>query len=183
MKKLVLTILTFAMLISLTACSEPENPYNAPEGKLVATNDSISYYFFYPSDGVWTVDRNDGMISILSDYDQVNGTCTSSISGTDFRYDPQEITNVKEYWEQNLESYKGTFSDMSVTKEEEIKIGGLDGYYVEYTAKVTDREYKFGQAMVFNFSRVYILTYTTEVEAYDARLAVFKDAIETFRFK
>ena len=62
-------------------------------------------------------------------------------------------------------------------------MGGIDGYYVEYTAKVTDKEYKFGQAMVFNINRVYILTYTTETEAFETRLSVFTEAINTFSFK
>ena len=185
MKRLLLLILAAVMLVSMVACSNSidENPYNAPEGKLTATNDVISYYFFYPSDGVWTIDRNDGMISILSDYDQVNGVSTSSISGTDFQYDPQAITTEKEYWEKHLESLKNAFADLTVTKEEEIKMGGIDGYYVEYTAKVTDKDYKFGQAMVFNMNRIYILTYTTETSAFETRLPVFTDAINTFSFK
>lgn len=185
MKRIILFVLAAVMLFSMASCgnSVAENLYNAPEGKLTATNDAIDYYFFYPADGVWMPDRNDGMISILSDYDQVSGTCTSSISGTDFQYDPKTITTEKEYWEKNLDGYKNTFKDLTVTKEEEIKMGGIDGYYVEYTAKVTDKEYKFGQAMVFNINRVYILTYTTEVEAFATRLPVFTDAINTFSFK
>ena len=68
MKRLLLLILAAVMLVSMVACSNSidENPYNAPEGKLTATNDVISYYFFYPSDDVWTIDRNDGMISITT---------------------------------------------------------------------------------------------------------------------
>lgn len=183
MKRIVFLVLVAVMLFSMVACGETENPYNAPEGKLTATNDAVVYYFFYPSDGVWTPDRNDGMVSVLSDYDQVAGTCSSSISVTDFQYDPKTITNEKEYWEKNLDSYKNTFKDLTVTKEEEIKISDIDGYYVEYTAKVTDKEYKFGQAMVFNMNRVYIITYTAETEAFAKRLPVFTDVINTFSFK
>lgn len=185
MKRFILFVLVAIMLLSVTSCADStdENPYNAPEGKLTATNDAVVYYFFYPSDGVWTPDRNDGMVSILSDYDQVEGTCTSSISVTDFQYDPKEITNEKEYWEKNLEGYQSTFKDLTVTKEEEMKLGGIDGYYVEYTAKVTDKEYKFGQAMVFNANRVYIVTYTTETEAFATRFSVYTDVLSSFSFK
>lgn len=183
MKRIITIALVLAAVLSFCSCAQQENPYNAPQGKLVATNEAVAYYFFYPADGVWMPDKNDGMVSVLSDYDQVGGTCTSSVSVTDFQFDRQVVTSAKQYWETNLATLKATFPDLVVTKMEDKKIAELDGYYVEYTAKVTDKDYKFAQAIVLNMNRAYIITYTTQAETFETRLPIYLEMVDTFRFK
>lgn len=167
------------LTLSFVSCSDSDDTYSCPDGKLVATSDAADYYFFYPSD--WRADRADGMISVLAGYDPTTGKCLASASVTDFR--ASDIADGEEYWTAHLSEYQATFADMEIVEEKTIAIAGTEFPYKTYTASVGGVKYKYSQIFIYNSPRIYIITYTASEDDYDTYIADFDELAASFRGK
>lgn len=181
MKKTLSALLILALCLTFAACNNGENAYGCPDGKLVATNDTVDYYFFYPE--TWRLDRSDGMIGVLAGYDPSLGTCKASISVNDFKIRETDITDGEKYWTAHLQEYKDTFPGMTVVEETEVTIAQEKYPEKTYTASIGEVTYKYTQVFIVNSGRVYILTYSSTESDYETYIADFDELVTTFRGK
>ncbi len=167
------------LTLSFVSCSDADDTYSCPDGKLVATSDAADYYFFYPSD--WRADRADGMISVVAGYDPSNGKSEASVSVTDFK--ASGLKDGEEYWTKHLSEYQATFADMEIIEEKTITIANVEFPFKTYTASVGGVKYKYSQVFIYNSPRIYIITYTASEDDYDTYIADFDELATTFRGK
>ena len=156
-KKLSLIILTvFILLPMLFGCQTNIDETAGPENTFLAQIEFANYYFYYPND--WTLDSNNTFISIISG-DSLIAPANRSISVMANDLIDANMT-LSEFWENSKTLASGTFNDYTEISNEEIKVGDDDALSVVYTAKMTDKVYKFKQSFVIRGGSDYMITYT-----------------------
>lgn len=159
------------------------------ESGVTTNNDYVNYTFEYPKS--WTIERNDGMISLKSSEEDKNERVTLSCTSYD-TYDPQ--MTVLKYWdgdgtEQNpgyynqlKETLGGSFTEIL---RKELKLGntGSPALKVTYSAKLADKEYRFSHIVSVMEGTVYCFTYTALPEAFETWESALTHAATTFKLK
>ena len=178
-KKTVCFILALLTIFLTASCSSGNNDTSAPENGKLAGNQFTDYTFYYPDD--WVLDHDTSFISVIGGGTGLTPEDKSvSVMVSDLT---QPTLTPKEFWEQSKGYLSATFSDLTEISIEDIKVSGVDSCFVVYTAKITDKVYKFGQTFAIKGGAVYIITYTATEEDYDEALNSYKMVLETFKFK
>ncbi|MBE6650574.1 MAG: hypothetical protein E7613_04595 [Ruminococcaceae bacterium] len=178
MKKFLVLLSAFLLVITMTACGEKDS--SIPEGMKLPENDIVDYYFYYPE--TWSLSRNDGMISAY-----VSEKDSSSVSITAFNSN-QEVTSLDEYLAMDGTTYteklKSTFLDVEILSDgEETKLHDALARQFVFTANVGGETYKFRQIITFRFDYIYIMTYTSTLEGFDKHTDEVNKIVKEFKFK
>ena len=184
--RLLTLLLTITMLCSLcfSSCggNETETGVAIPNDMSAVVSEAKDYDFVYPSD--WLVETTVGMTSVYAeDNAQSNVTvCANEITG--------EITSIEGYWEMFSEQFSATFADFAMIDAEpaDVVIGSAyeedgnttEGLKYRYTATVGDVKYQWMQVLFVRGATLYILTYTSTVDAYEENLDDVNDIIAYF---
>ncbi len=159
LKSLVILILASTVL-SLVSCGGDKS---APMGMITASGESADYYFFVPED--WTVD-----LSTKASGAYFSESDPSSVSVTSWELENTDTT-LDEWWAINLADIELVFENVTVTSEKNTTLDGLYAKEYVYTASLGENNYKIAQTAVIKNSVVYVFTYTSTVESYDAHTA------------
>ena len=161
---------------------------------ILAENDTVDFYFYYPENCV--IHRNDAMIMIYTideDILQTNKKDASSgddlflktkpnLSATVFALPNGKYETINDYWNDfALPSFEGLFQEME--SEEDLTVDGVDAKKYTYTLSISGMKYKFSQIIFFNKRQVYTLTYTATEAKYSSYINVLNTVAETFKFK
>ena len=165
MKKIIFALIAACMIFSLCACGSGEKPdVTVPDGMVYVKNDVINVALCHPVE--WTVDRNDGMLSLLKDTSSSSMVSTyASLSVTKYGTDAQ---NYKDYWKTYEERLADELKEYKAVKTEEIKVDGSTYHFVQVVA-------------VGGYS-AYIITLTASEKDYESVSADFDKIISNFYF-
>lgn len=179
MKKIIFALIAACMIFSLCACGSGETPdVNVPEGMTYVKNDILAVSMCYPLE--WSVDRNDGMLSLLKDTSSSSMVSTyASLSVTKYGTDAQ---NYKDYWKTYEERLTEELNEYQAVKSEEIKVDGNTAGKYHYTAKVDGSTYHFVQVVAVGGYSAYIITLTASETDYESVSADFDKIISNFYF-
>lgn len=92
-----------------------------------------------------------------------------------------EIKSAKDYWEAFQKQYEQPLEIIST--DENAKLGKYDAFGVEYKTSMNDGNYKIKQVFLASDKIIYIFTYTSTDEFYDAHLDEVAKMVEMFEFK
>lgn len=177
MKRLFLVVLLI-LAFTLVSCSKEES--TMPDGMTYSENGAVDYYFYYPEE--WTLDRNDGMVSAyVSEKDHSNVSVTAFTA-------PQGVNSVDGYISMGETNYfdhlKENFTDITLLSDgEETTLGEVPARQYVFTATVAGDEYKFRQVVAYRYGYIYILTYTSTLDAFDLHTDDVNSIIKEFEFK
>ncbi len=179
MKKTIFALIAACMIFSLCACGSGETPdVNVPEGMTYVKNEILAVSMCYPLE--WSVDRNDGMLSLLKDTSSSSMVSTyASLSVTKYGTDAQ---NYKDYWKTYEERLADELNEYKAVKNEEIKVDGNTAGKYHYTAKVDGSTYHFVQVVAVGGYSAYIITLTASEADYESVSADFDKIISNFYF-
>ncbi len=181
---LVLTLLLSTLCVG---CSQntTDTGIAIPADMQAITSEGADYDLVVPAE--WLVDTTVGMTSAyVEDMARSSVTVTANeISG--------EITTASEYWAMFTEEFNETFSDFTMLDEEpsDVTVGGLyedesrhtPGLKYRYTATVGDTKYQWMQVLFLRGVTMYIITYTSTVDAYEDNIDDVNEIIGYFNFR
>lgn len=176
----VMMICVILSAIMFSSCSK-QDP-NAPDGFKTASNETVDYYLYVPSD--WLIDTVEGSqltSARVSEYGSTN------ISMTAFTDSDLEFESVEDYWEYYKSALVGVFDlaanelgDKVTTFEllngptetdaadgDTAIMGGAAARKYVYTATLGGVELKYMQVIAMREHTFYIFTYTAYPSSYD----------------
>lgn len=178
MKKIIFALIAACMILSLCACSSEGSDVSAPAGMMGVKNDVLKVTVCYPME--WTIDRNDGMLSLLKDTSQASMVSTyASVSVTKYS---TNAANHGEYWKTYSDRLDEELKDYKSIEEKEIEIGGNTAGRYHYTATVDGSTYHFDQIIAVGGYTAYIITFTASADDYETVLPDFDKIISNFSF-
>lgn len=178
MKRMIFALIAACMILSLCACSSGGNEVSAPAGMMGVKNDVLKVTACYPVG--WTVDRNDGMLSLLKDTSEASMISTyASVSVT--KYSTNAVSHG-EYWETYSERLGEELKDYKSVEEQEIKVDGNTAGQYHYTATVDGDTYHFVQVIAVGGYTAYIITFTASETDYETVVTEFEQIISNFSF-
>ena len=171
MKRFLTLALALAML-TITGCNADAD---APTGYKTASGEAADYAFFVPDD--WTVDLTTGATSAYCSTED-----PSSISVMAWEL-PNTDTTLDEWWEMNLEDISMVFRNLDVAAPETLTLDGVHAQKYVYTADLGEFSYKIQQTAAIKGGSVYLVTYTSLADTYDAHLEEVNNMLSFFLFK
>ncbi len=188
MKRIILTILAFAMLFTLTACGDSDEIALGEGLELAgrdAGNEAVQYSFGYPEE--WEICRNDGVIELQ--YDCIESEMTAmyaTISILSFDLSDANQT-ANSYWEQHEKEVQSIYTDYKYLDTEEYNEEGkmLDdspALKVKYSGKINDRAYVNEQVICCRYGSVYLITLVVPEEYSDKVVGALDAVINNFKF-
>ncbi len=157
--KLLSVVLLLAVALTVFSCGKDDG---APAGMVTASSEGADYYFFVPDD--WTVD-----LSTKASGAYYGSTDSSSVSVISWELDSASST-LEDWWQVNLADIELVFKDVTVVSEENTTVSELYAKKYTYTASLGEFNYKIIQAACIKNSTVYVFTYTSTLEYFDAHL-------------
>lgn len=142
---------------------------------VLASHEKNVFNLYVPS--TWTVAESGeiaGAYYYSKEGDKSNVTLMEYVSS-------YEITSAKEYWEAFQKQYEHPIDIVST--DENAKLGERDAFAVEYKTSLGDGNYKIKQIFLASEKIIYIFTYTSTEEFYDAHLDEVAKMVEMFEFK
>lgn len=164
-----------ALALAMTAMTGCDADKNAPTGYKTASGEAADYVFFVPDD--WTVDLTTGATSAYCSTED-----PSSISVMTWEL-PNTDTTLDEWWQMNLEDISMVFQNVEPAEPENLTIGGIHGQKYVYTADLGEFSYKILQAAAIKSGSVYLITYTSLADTYDAHAEEVNNMISFFLFR
>lgn len=179
MKKIFFALIAACMILTLCSCGGNKNiDVEVPNGCLYVENEILAVSACYPAE--WTVDRNDGMLSLLRDTSNSSMISTyASVSVTKYNTNAQSYS---EYWETYAKRLGEELKDYESVNEEEIKIDGNTAGKYHYTATVDGSTYHFVQVVAVGGYSAYIITLTASDTDYETIVTDFDTIISNFYF-
>lgn len=179
MKKLIFALIAACMIFSLCSCGGNKDvDVSVPNGCLYVENEVLAVSACYPVE--WTVDRNDGMLSLLKDTSDSSMISTyASLSVTKYSTNAE---NYSKYWETYAKRLGEELKDYKSVKEEEIKVDGNTAGKYHYTATVDGDTYHFVQVVAVGGYTAYIITLTASEKDYESVVKDFDTIISNFYF-
>ena len=179
MRRIIFALLAACIIFTLCSCGGDNNNVVAPEGTTYVENTILKVSTCYPLG--WTVDRNDGMLSLLKDTSSSTMVSTyASVSVTRYSTDKQSST---EYWEEYASRLESELKEYKLIEHKEIKIEKNTANQYHYTAKVDGDTYHFVQAIAVGGYSAYIITFTASEADYETVVTDFNTIISNFSFK
>ena len=168
--KLILILLLAGMTLSLASCNKSNDEYAAPSGFMTASAESADFYFYVPDD--WTVDYTTAAAGAY-----FSASDPSSVSVMAWELEHTDTT-VDEWWAVNQDDVNLVFDNFSLESEENMTIDELYAKKYVYTASLGDYNYKIMQAACIKNTTVYLFTYTSIIDNYDAHLDDVAEMLE-----
>lgn len=173
MKNLLMKILLIGMLgvfaVSLTSCGE-QDAYAAPAGMVTASDEKADFYLYVPDD--WTVDYSTAAAGAYC-----SASDPSSVSVMAWELEHSD-TSLEDWWAINQEDIAMVFQNFELETEENMTINDLYAKKYVYTADLGEYSYKIMQAACIKDATVYLFTYTSMPENYDAHLDEVNEMLE-----
>lgn len=161
--KYILAAAFFAIVMLLSSCTSDSNAVNPPSGMILSCDPEITdYYLFVPEK--WTVDLT---TSASGAYYSNNDP--SSVSMIVWELEHTD-TSLDDWWTANAADLELVFQNFSLESQENTT---LDGNYAQkyvYTADLGENHYKIMQIGALKNGRVFLFTYTSLTDNYDAHL-------------
>jgi hypothetical protein len=163
---------------------------------LLAENDTVDFYFYYPENFI--MHRNDAMITVYindpgilpidasepGSEEKFKIETKPNLSATVFSLPEGKYDTIDKYWNDfGLPSFETVFEDLDAEPDETLTIDGVEAKKYTYTLSVAGMKYKYSHIIFFNRRQVYTLTYTATENKYDTYANVISIAAETFKFK
>ena len=163
---------------------------------MLAENDAVDFYFYYPENFV--MHRNDAMITVyINDSEIVPFDASEpgsdenfkietkpNLSATVFTLPEGKYSTIDGYWNEfGVPSFETVFADLETEPDETLTVDGVDAKKYTYTLSVSGMRYKISQIVFFNKRWVYTLTYTATENRYQTYANVLGIAADTFKFK
>lgn len=188
MKRFLLVLLSFLMLVTFCSCAADNGEVIAADGQKVAGkeagNNAVDYSFAYPDE--WSVARNDGVVEIQTDCNASDAVAEyATITVLAFTLSDTAQT-AKEYWESQKEETASVFTDFKELDVEEYNsedkyLDDAPALKVKYSGKMNGRTYISDQIICCRMGEVYLITLVTPEEYYDdvsSALSVVKDSFK-----
>ncbi|MBO5109479.1 MAG: hypothetical protein J6D21_02070 [Clostridia bacterium] len=186
MKKLAV-ILAMLMVCALcfTACGDDGEV--VPDGmKRISDPALVGYYLYVPE--TWVSELNSGVVSAYHSL-----TDASSIVANQWNL-PEGVATVDDWWAQYVPVFENTFNTFALESDEECYLGGVKAHKYVYTAKLpaSDAEnkdenglalFRFMQVATIRRGMVYVITYTSLADTFEANLADVQMILDNFKFE
>lgn len=156
-----LLALTLGAPLLFASCGAKDE-FAAPAGFTAASDEKADFYFYVPDD--WTVDYS---TAAAGAYFSASDPSSVSVMAWEL---PHADTTLDEWWDLNREEIELVFSDFALESEENTTVDGLYAKKYVYTAAVGGYSYRFMQTAVIKGTSVYLFTYASTEENYDAHL-------------
>lgn len=165
----------FMISLLLVSCKNDNSDPSVPEGMTLCENEYLDYLFYYPSE--WSVDRNDGMISVYA-----NSEDRSNVSVTSFGL-PGSVTDFAQYLENEYLTYfKANFPDMEMISATEATVDGAPAMEYVFKCNIAGVSYKFMQTVALNID-VHVITYTAQEAVFDEYVDEAARMVTELKFK
>jgi len=173
-KKISVLFLCAVIFFSVVSCSQPEDDEYA--NMSIITNDNVDYYVYYPN--FWNIDSNGDIIRVrVSDSELSNVTLTCFDA-------PEGITDIGSYMEKH---YKVMFTldagDEPIEYNLTEKTGEGECFPQMNSTFTVGDTYKYFQSLFYRNGKIYIFTYTSDIQSYDQHLEYVEKMIKSFTFK
>lgn len=173
MKNILTKILLAAMLtvfaVTLASCGEKDE-FAAPAGMVTASDEKADFYLYVPEE--WTVDYS---TAAAGAYFSAADPSSVSVMAWDLEHTD---TSIDDWWAINQEDVMMVFQNFTLESEENFTINELYAKKYVYTASLGEYDYKIMQAACIKDSTVYLFTYTSLPENYDAHLGDVGEMLE-----
>jgi len=181
----VLACLLLCLTFASCTASVTESGIAIPSGMQAIAGEAGDYDLIVPSD--WLVETTVGMTSAYAeDAARSNLTvCANELSA--------DIASAEEYWEMFAEEFAATFADFAMVDPEpsDVVVGAAyedttrhtDGLKYRYTATVSGVQYQWMQVLCIRGATLYIITYTSTVEAYENNLEDVNSILANLYFR
>ena len=154
-----------ALLLALAAvsCTKP-GEFDPPAGWQAASDEKADFYFYVPDD--WTVDYS---TAAAGAYYSASDPSSVSVMAWEL---PNTDTSVDDWWELNRGEQEKLFSDFNLESEESLALtpDNLNAKKYVYTASLGGYAYRFMQVAAVKRGTVYLFTYASVPDNYDAHL-------------
>ena len=173
MKKLLSAILLIALCAAaLVSCSKSE----IPDGMKLASSEAASYKLYVPEE--WEI----GLTEVYTTANAKDAVLPN-VSATTYEFEDPTAT-IEEWWETSKEELTLGFGEIKVISERDTVLDGKNAKEYVYTAKMGDTEYTFHQVAAMTSSGVvYLITYTSTPDSYEANLETFNKITAEFKIK
>lgn len=176
-KRLIALLIIIAVTVSMASCGN-NTEKEVPEGMAYITNEAVDFGFCYPME--WSVDRNEGMISVkVANASGGESNASISVSAVTLK----EQISAKEYWETLKTAFDGAFKELTVITADETKVADIPAYRVHYTAILTESVYHFVTVTVVYRGTAYKIVFTATEADYNTYSSAVDSVINNFEFK
>lgn len=166
-----LALLVCCGAFSLTACGEPSD---TPKGMKLASNEIVDYYFYVPTE--WTTDLAAGAVSAYYSAED-----PSSVSMMAWNIEDDEMT-LDSWWETNVSDFNLVFDNFNLEQSSNYILSETAAMQYVYTGSLGENNYKFMQVACMTKGMIYLFTYTSVADNYDAHLEEVAKMLENFKF-
>ncbi len=178
-------MLALLLLVSaLTACAKKtDDGVPVPSGMQAIASEGEDYYLMVPDH--WLTDTTTGMTSAY-----VEDVARSSVSVCANEL-TRDVTSIEGYWDMFSSQFSETFADFTMLGEEpmDVKVGAdteagaTEGKKYRYTATVAGVKYRWMQVLFIRGTVLYIFTYTSTADGYEANLEDVDKILAHFTFR
>ena len=175
MKKLFMGILLALFIASaMVSCGEKDE-YAPPTGYVLASNEDADYCLYVPDE--WVVDFT---TAAAGAYYSKSDPSSVSVMAWNLEYSD---SSLDDWWSANKEDIAMVFSDVEVVSEENTTLDELYAKRYVYTATLGENRYKFLQEACIKNGYVYVFTYSSIEDNYDAHMDEVEEILSFVRIK
>ncbi len=164
MKNIVAKILLLTVLLSfalaLASCEKDE--FAPPAGMTLASDEKADFYFYVPDE--WTVDYTTAAAGAY-----FSASDPSSVSVMAWELEHTDST-VEDWWQINVNDLSMVFTDFALQSEENTMVNELYAKQYVYTANLGQDQFKYMQVACVKNATVYLFTYASTADNFDAHL-------------
>lgn len=176
-KSIIFFLVILTIVSTFLSCSQGQA--DAPSGMKLLSNDFADYNMYVPEAWVIVSDESTGYSSAYqSELNRSNVTVTAFELKKEKNY-----SSLDEFWSEYEEDFKDTFSEIEIISNQRTTLDGYEAKSVEYTATITGIKYKYMQLFCIRGRTVYMITYTSSEEKYDAHIEKIWAMVNEFNFK
>ena len=159
-------VLTFTVL---TSCSKD----GVPDGMKLASSEKANYTLYVPED--WVIGAQESF-TIANSKDKI-----PNVSATSYELENTD-SDLDSWWETELVNLEEGFKEIKVESSEKTTLAGRNAMEKIYTAKLSDKEYKYHQVAAIENGYVYIVTFTSLPDSYEDYKDTFSSILKEFKF-
>lgn len=160
-----------------------ENPETLPptgndtfiDGWQLCSDRKYEFFFYVPNS--WSVDRTSEIPTAVFSND---GTDSSNVTMMSYLLKDGPLT-AEQYWEKTKAELIYDYEVLSTDKD--AKLGGIPSYAVEYKMGLVDMTYRVKQVFCATSNMVYVFTYTSDKDHYNAHMNAVDEMLTMFEFR
>lgn len=161
--KSLLTAALLAGTLLFGSCASDPNAINPPSGMTLSCDPEVTdYYFFVPEE--WTVD-----LTTSASGAYYSNSDPSSVSMIVWETEHADST-LDDWWEANVADLQLVFQNFALESQENATMDGKYAQRYVYTVDLGENHYKIMQIGALNNGKIFLFTYTSLVDSYDAHL-------------